>query len=82
MIEATYLHADRELARHFGHLTAKQAAELARDAGVKQLYLTHISRRYHERDIIAEARAVFPGAIVARDFTSFKATKQKDKRKS
>jgi ribonuclease Z len=35
------------------------------------LILTHISRRYRERDVIAEAREFFPGAIVARDFDDF-----------
>ena len=73
VIEATYLEHERDLAGRFGHLTARQAAELARDAGVRALYLTHISRRYRERDVIEEAQAVFPGARVARDFDQFRA---------
>jgi len=68
VIEATYLHAEADMARDFGHLTAQQAAQLALDAGVKHLILTHISRRYRERDVLAEARAVFPNTEVARDF--------------
>ncbi len=72
VIEATYLEVEADMARQFGHLTAKQAATLARDAGVKQLYLTHISRRYRERDVIDEARAIFPGTIVVRDFDHYK----------
>jgi ribonuclease Z len=68
VIEATYLEDEVEMARDFAHLTARQAAELALQAGVKQLILTHISRRYRERDVLAEARAVFPEAVVARDF--------------
>jgi ribonuclease Z len=68
VIEATYLEEEADMARDFSHLTARQAAELARHAGVKQLILTHISRRYHERDVLAEAREVFPEAVVARDF--------------
>lgn len=56
------------MARDFAHLTARRSAELARDAGVKHLILTHLSRRYRERDVLAEARAVFPQAEVARDF--------------
>ena len=72
VIEATYLDHERDLARKFGHLTAKQAAELAREAGVGALYLTHISRRYRERDVIAEAREVFPAAHVARDLDQFR----------
>jgi ribonuclease Z len=35
---------------------------------VKKLILTHISRRYRERDVINEAQKIFPNAIVARDF--------------
>jgi len=72
VIEATYLDAERDLARKFGHLTATQAAELAREAGVGALYLTHISRRYRERDVIAEAREIFPTAHVARDLDQFR----------
>src|SRR5262245_32535848 len=49
-IEATYLSAETEMARQFGHLTAAQAAQLARDANVNTLILTHISRRSRERD--------------------------------
>jgi ribonuclease Z len=40
-------------------------------AGVRALYLTHVSRRYREKDIIAEAQSVFPEAVVARDFDTF-----------
>ncbi len=71
VIEATYLEEEREMAGEFAHLTARQAAELARDAGVGQLILTHISRRYRERDVVAEAQAVFPNSRVARDFDVF-----------
>lgn len=59
------------MAREFAHMTAQQAAQLALQAGVKHLILTHISRRYRERDVVAEARAVFPDALVARDFDAF-----------
>lgn len=71
VIEATYLNEEAEMARDFAHLTARQAAELAVQAGVKQLLLTHISRRYRERDVIAEAQAIFPNTVVARDFDLF-----------
>jgi len=69
--EATYLESEAEMARQFGHMTARQSAELASRANVKQLILTHLSRRYRERDILAEAQAVFPNTIVARDFDTF-----------
>jgi ribonuclease Z len=69
--EATYLESEAEMAQQFGHMTARQSAQLAVHANVKQLILTHLSRRYRERDILAEAQAVFPNTIVARDFDTF-----------
>ncbi|MBZ0301430.1 MAG: ribonuclease Z [Anaerolineae bacterium] len=71
VIEATFLHEDAEVAQAFGHLTARQAATLAVEMGVKSLILTHVSRRYRERDIIDEARSVFPDAYVARDMDHY-----------
>ena len=68
VIEATYLEEEADMARDFAHLTARQAAELALQAGVKHLILTHISRRYRERDVLAEAQAIIPASYVARDF--------------
>jgi ribonuclease Z len=79
VIEATYLEVEAAMAREFGHLTAAQAAHLARDAGVKQLYLTHLSRRYRERDVLDEAKQIFPNTIVTRDFDQFKVMKEKDR---
>jgi ribonuclease Z len=71
VIESTYLDEEIDMARQFSHMTAKGAAELAVKAGVKQLILTHISRRYREKDVLAEAQSVFPGAVVARDFDNY-----------
>lgn len=68
VIEATYLEEEADMARQFSHLTARGAAELALEAGVMNLILTHISRRYRERDVLAEATNIFPAARVARDF--------------
>jgi ribonuclease Z len=59
------------MARQFAHLTARQAAELAARAGVRQLVLTHISRRYREKDVLQEAQEIFPQVSVARDFDVF-----------
>jgi ribonuclease Z len=56
------------MATQFAHLTARRAAELAVKANIKQLILTHISRRYREKDVLAEAQSVFPNVVVARDF--------------
>ncbi len=69
--EGTYLWDDRDTARRFGHLTARQAAELARDAAVGALLLTHISRRYSSRDVGEEVSPIFPNAVVAEDFDRF-----------
>jgi ribonuclease Z len=71
VIESTYLNEEAEMAQQFSHLTAQKAAELAKAAGAKRLILTHLSRRYRERDVLAEAQEIFPGAVVARDFDSF-----------
>ncbi len=71
VIEATYLEEERDMARQYSHLTAKMAGELALKAGVKKLFLTHVSRRYREKDIQAEVQAVFPNAVVARDLDTF-----------
>jgi len=67
IMEATYLSEDADIARKFGHMTAAESARCAKEAGVKQLYLTHISRRYTGSMIAAEARAVFPNTYVAND---------------
>jgi ribonuclease Z len=76
VIEATYLSAEADLAQQYGHLTAVQAAALAREAGVRSLYLNHISRRYSPQDVLNEALAVFPQTIVTRDFDRFEIKRQ------
>ena len=68
--ESTYLEQDAGRARDNGHLTAKQAARIAREGGAKKLVLTHFSRRYERTaPFLQEAREEFGGEIVAaRDF--------------
>jgi ribonuclease Z len=68
VIEATFLERDAALARSRGHLTAAAAARLARDAGVGELLLTHISRRYAPEEIAEEAALLFPRLRVVADF--------------
>jgi ribonuclease Z len=68
VIEATFLERDAEKAAERSHLSAAQAARLACGANVGALYLTHLSARYTQAEVEAEARAIFPGAVVARDF--------------
>ncbi len=76
VIEATYMEQDAEMAQRFGHITAAQAATLAKNANVRQLYLTHISRRYRDRDILAEAQAIFPDTMVVKDFDRVQVTRK------
>lgn len=71
VIESTYLDEETEMAKQFHHLTAKQSAALAKQAGVKKLILTHISRRYREKDVLKEVQEIFPNTSVARDFDTF-----------
>jgi ribonuclease Z len=66
--EATFVHEDADRAAQTGHSTARQAAQVAADAEVSMLALTHISTRYAGGQLRDEARAVFPGAVVPRDF--------------
>lgn len=68
VIEATFLRRDAPIARDYGHLTAAEAALLAATGGVKQLVLTHISGRYSDDEILAEARQAFANSRVAIDF--------------
>lgn len=75
VIEATYLEVDAAMARQFGHMTAAQAARLAREAGVGTLLLNHLSRRYATREVLAEARQYFDNVFVARDFDRFRVVK-------
>lgn len=71
IIEGTYLQEESEMAAQFSHLTVKDAAKLARDAGVKQLFITHVSRRYRDKDILAEALDIFTGSVLAHDLDVF-----------
>jgi ribonuclease Z len=76
-IEATYLDADKDLARAHGHITAGAAARLARNAGVRQLILHHVSRRYATQEVLAEAQSIFPNTAVASDLDIFAVHKDK-----
>jgi len=66
--EATFAAAESERAAETKHSTAGQAAELARDAGVALLALTHVSPRYFGPELLREAREIFPATVVPRDF--------------
>jgi len=66
--EATFANEDAARAALTGHSTARQAAQVAADAEVRLLALTHLSSRYSGGEIRDEARAVFPDTEVPRDF--------------
>lgn len=66
--EATYLEQDSEEANKNKCLTANQAGILAKKAGVKKMYLNHITERYENtQDILNEAKKVFPNTDLAED---------------
>lgn len=66
--EATFTEEERDRAMETGHSTARQAAEVGREAGVRLLALTHVSTRYGGGEIREEARSVFERTVVPRDF--------------
>lgn len=72
LCESTYLEEHRQLALMHNHLTAKQAAIIAKEANVKQLILTHFSARYQNLKAFEhEARTIFPNTFAADDLITF-----------
>lgn len=66
--EATFGDAEADVAAAYGHLTARDAATIAREAGARRLVLTHFSQRYRDTaPLLAQAREVFPDTVVAHD---------------
>lgn len=64
--ESTYLESEAREARDHGHMTARQAGIVAREAGARRLVLTHFSQRYGStRPFVEEARGEFEGEIFA-----------------
>ncbi|MEB3276855.1 MAG: ribonuclease Z [Cyanobacteriota bacterium] len=78
--ESTFSHGEAEMAIARQHSTSTMAAQTAREAGVKQLVLTHLSPRYMPGnpmtpdDLVDEARAIFANTRVAKDFLSIEVT--------
>lgn len=66
--EASFGDEEQDRAAETRHSTARQAAEVARDADVKLLCLTHVSGRYFGRELRDQAREVFPNTEMPRDF--------------
>lgn len=72
LCESTYLEEHRDLARLHYHMTAKQAALIAKEAGAEKLILTHFSARYQNvKTFEQEARTVFPNSYAADDLMVF-----------
>ncbi len=72
--EATFAHSDSKLAYERKHSTSTMAAQIAFEAKVGQLVLTHLSPRYapgnpiSAKDLLSEAKAIFPNTLLAKDF--------------
>lgn len=68
LCESTYLDEDKELAKKHHHLTAKEAATIAKESDAKQLVLSHFSARYLDLKLFEnEAKKVFLNTIIAED---------------
>lgn len=66
--EATFAESEKERAAQTFHSTARQAAQAAKDAGVKRLLIGHYSSRYDTADVqLDEAREIFPNTIAAEE---------------
>jgi ribonuclease Z len=66
--DGSFAEEEADRAAETGHATARTAAELAREAGVKLLSLVHISSRYDVHAVLDEARQEFPATVAPRDF--------------
>lgn len=68
MCESTFLDAEADLASAYRHLTARQAATIAREAGARRLVLAHYSQRHPDEEAFrAEAAEIHPDVVAARD---------------
>lgn len=66
--ESTYLHRDVKMAKENHHMTATEAATVAKEAGVKPLLIPHFSQRYsRSQDFQEEAEAIFENCVAARN---------------
>lgn len=72
LCESTYLEEHADLAANHYHLTAKQAAMIAKEAGAQTLILTHYSARYlNVQQFAYEAKKIFPNTFAAEDLVTF-----------
>jgi len=70
--EATFSHDLKDKAKKYGHLTASQAAEIAKKSKTKKLFLTHLSQRYEKnpKKLLNEAKKIFKNCFLAKDLDS------------
>ncbi len=70
--EATFSHDLKDKAKEYGHLTASQAAEIAKKSKTKKLFLTHLSQRYEKnpKKLLNEAKKIFKNCFLAKDLDS------------
>lgn len=67
----------QEKAEEYGHLSARDAAMIARSANAKQLIITHFSQRYTtSTPLLEEAQDTFPNALAAYDFMKFEVVRE------
>lgn len=72
LCESTYQEEHKDLAYKHFHLTAKEAAIIAKEAGAKLLILTHFSARYQNlKGFEIEAKAQFSNVLIAEDLKTF-----------
>lgn len=82
LCESTYLDEHKELATLHKHMTAKQAAKIAKEAGAERLILTHFSARYQSlKPFETEARTIFPETYTADDLIIFPFPKTRPEKK-
>lgn len=85
--EATFAHQDAQMAFEKMHSTTTMAAQVALAAQVKKLIMTHFSPRYapgnpiQMKDLLCEARAIFPETILAYDFFRYEIPRRREKEK-
>lgn len=75
--EATYKHELIDKANEYKHMTATQAANIAKNSNSKRLFLTHFSQRYkNEKDLEKEAKKVFKNTTAAKDLLTINIPKK------
>lgn len=71
--ESTFSSEMEKTAGEYGHLTSKQAGEIAKKSNSKKLIITHISQRYEKEKnkILNETKKAFRNSFLAEDLKSF-----------